>query len=52
MKVQFLKDHLDNKAGDVVEVTEDRANYFIMNNVAEKHVKKETKELKPKLDKK
>lgn len=52
MKVQFLKHHLDNKVGDVVEVTEERANYFIKNNVAIKYVKKETKELKPKLEKK
>jgi len=50
MKVKLLKDHLDSKAGDVVDVTEQRANYWIKVGVAE--IKKETKELKPKLEKK
>lgn len=36
MKVKFLKDHLDNKKGDAIEVTEERANYFNRVGVAEK----------------
>lgn len=34
MKVEFLKDHLQNKKGDVVDVGEARANYWNLCNVA------------------
>jgi hypothetical protein len=34
MKVQFLKNHLRNKAGDEVELEPGRANYFISVGVA------------------
>jgi hypothetical protein len=42
MKVQFLKNHLKNKAGDVVELEPGRANYFHAVGVAGK-----VKEVKP-----
>ena len=52
MKVKFLKDHLDNKVGDVVDVSDERGNYWISASVVEldKEPKKETKEFKGKLD--
>jgi hypothetical protein len=40
MKVKFLKDHLDNKQGDTIDVHEDRANYWERTGVAEKTEKK------------
>jgi hypothetical protein len=40
MKVKFLKDHLDNKKGDSIDVHEDRANYWERTGVAEKIEKK------------
>lgn len=36
MKVKLLKDHLDNKKGDVIEVDEARANYFELVGLAKK----------------
>lgn len=41
-KVKLLKDHLDNKEGEVMEVSEERANYFQRCGVAEE-VKEEEK---------
>lgn len=35
MKVKFLKNHLDNKKGDVADVTKERANYWQLVGVAE-----------------
>lgn len=61
MKVKFLKDHLNNKAGDVIDVDEARANYWKKTGVAEpteeaenkeKEPVKEKKEVKPKKEKK
>lgn len=43
--VVFLKDHLNNKAGDSAEVTDEQANYFIRCKVAEE--KKEEKKPAP-----
>ncbi len=40
MKIQFLKDHLDNKDGDKVDVSDDLANYLIRMGAA-KEMKKE-----------
>jgi len=48
MKVQFLKQHLTNKVGDVIEVTQERGNYLILAKAAKMYVKKD----KPKSDKK
>ena len=36
MKITFLKDHLDYRIGDSVEVEIDQANYFISCQVAKK----------------
>lgn len=56
MRVKLLKDHLGRKAGDVIDTTTERANYFIRTGVAETEIgKKEdqgskyykTKEEKP-----
>jgi hypothetical protein len=56
MKVKFLKDHLDNKKGDTIEVDADRANYWELTGVAEKADKKgastEKKEASPVTSKK
>lgn len=35
MKVQFLKDHLENRAGELVDVDEDRARYWLSVGVAQ-----------------
>lgn len=35
MKVKLLKNHLANKIGDVMEVTPERARYFLWTKVAE-----------------
>lgn len=35
MKVKLIKDHLANKIGEVIEVTPERANYFVLHKVAE-----------------
>lgn len=34
MKVKFLKDHLRHRAGEVSDIIDDAANYFIKCNVA------------------
>jgi hypothetical protein len=55
MKVKLLKDHLENKCCDEIELDEDRGNYFIACGVAEKveHKPKQEKvEFKPKKEKK
>jgi len=38
-KVKFLKDHLDNKANQSVEITDEQANYFERTGVAVKEEK-------------
>ncbi len=50
VKVKFLKDHLDNKKGDVIEVTKEMANYFVVTGIAKNH-KEEKAEVSPKEDK-
>jgi hypothetical protein len=56
MKVKFLKDHLDNKKGETIDVDADRANYWERAGVAEKADKKaastEKKEASPETSKK
>lgn len=37
MKVKFLKDHLNNSKGDVVEVTDEQSHYFERTGVAKEH---------------
>jgi hypothetical protein len=46
MKVEIIKEHLEHKVGDVVEVAIDRANYWIAVGVAKEYVapKKKKKE--------
>lgn len=34
MKVKFTRDHLDNKSGDEIEVTQEQANYFFSMGLA------------------
>jgi len=34
MKITFLKDHLEHKKYDTIEVTNERGNYFISTKVA------------------
>ena len=46
MKVKFLRQHLENKQGDVVEVEDERANYWLLTGVAEKVQVEELKEKK------
>lgn len=46
MKIKLKSDHLDNKAGDVIEVPKERGEYLIRMSVAEEYkevVKKEKK---------
>lgn len=47
MKIKLLKDHLDNTAGDTIEVKQQRGGYLVRVGVAEEtKAKSETKELK------
>lgn len=59
MKVKFLKDHLENKKGDIKTVNDWRANYWVKTGVAYEVVekkelkqpkKKETKNAAPKTE--
>ena len=43
MRVKFLKRHLDNEIGDVVDVPEARANYLIRVGAVEEVKEKEAK---------
>ncbi len=47
MKIQFLKQHLDNKEGDKVELEDGIANYLIKMGAAKAATAKEAKD-KPK----
>lgn len=38
MKIKFLKNHVAGKAGDVVSLSDERANYLIRVGVASAHV--------------
>lgn len=38
MKIKFLKNHVAGKAGDVVSLSDERANYLIRAGVASAHV--------------
>lgn len=40
MKVRLLKNHVNAKAGDVINVSEARGNYFLSVGVAEEETKK------------
>ena len=43
MKIKLLKNHLDNIAGEVIEVSKERGNYLIMVGVAELKQEKKPK---------
>ncbi len=47
MKIEYLKDHVENKQGDKVDVDEDLARYLIAVGAA-KEAKKEVKKEDPK----
>ena len=54
MKIRFLKQHIDNNEGDIVEVDEDKARYwigcgvveFVKEKVMQSHTEKQ-KDIKP-----
>lgn len=46
MKVILLKNHLDNKEGDFIEVTDKRAEYLIRTGVAKKILARKVKKQK------
>lgn len=37
MKVKFIKDHLENKTNDVLEVSKERGDYLILMKVAKEN---------------
>lgn len=43
MKVKMLKDHLEFKKGDIVDVTDERGKYWISTGIAQKTKKVKTK---------
>lgn len=43
-KVTFIKAHIDHKAGDTIEVTDERANYFERVGVAKEYVEEKKAE--------
>jgi len=51
MKVKFLKNHLDNKKGDIAEVETQRARYFINVGVAKEHKEEKKAPAKKKAEK-
>lgn len=48
MKIKFMKNHVAGKAGDVVSLSDDRANYLIRAGVASAHVAPKPKPRKKK----